>query len=1053
MKTNKVNLGKVCVTIDKDYWDINKDYDKLVIVEVENAYATYMSRQPVPHGTDIENKEYWCLFSKYNKNYLANEGVFNVSKYLKIKDIVSNVVPLTLAEAVVVCPSVAKNAGQIITFINSNKEWQRYQYQGYTVADWNNLLKWKNLNDINSKPTNDESVDVYNISDYIPGGSKYGRQIGSGIYTIYGTTTPVSQYRVIAGYDDSLGEVSFPLQLDETIVIKEIEESVSVYDTYYLFAGNSIDGYSYQNTLYSDEDRIPEYILAAFGDNGAYVLANINRLENKINLKLADKSSIVRLEDYVSTSKEMPNGCFVLEQQPVSQIRLLYDNNAYLLYIQAFAGSVGTVYFTFENFDEHCDSWRYSNQYTEANCPTQILEAFGLTVATSNKKGMMSATDKTNLDGSFKNVNYNSTTKKLIFTKNNNTTVELDATPFIKDGMVDSVSIADGYLVITFNTDSGKETIRIALTDIFNPNNYYTKAQADNLLGNKANTADLSDVATSGSYNDLSDKPTIQELATIKYLYALDNRNSDYPSMIGNYVSLNKTCTFGTISIVSVTPGGVEDSFSDVYAQEYSEAEATIDTTTYTSYRYNNKYYLGINSPFFTADVATYGHDLTLGVIKFVATKDGLFKVHSIGVTPSNCTIKVNGVTTTSLSQNLVAVRVNTGDVVKIIPKATESTYVQIIGFVFEGNCGVSVFVNDAGYLTEHQDISGKANTADLATVATSGNYNDLTNKPTIPTVPDNTAVEDGTDKTVITTGERYELAYATEQFKKEVTQSFTSITSSSSITFAHSGDFRIKGSASLQNSFSVTGKIYLKITSQGTTTEQELTGMSTGSVTNFDKTIYVNQGDVLAFRVQNFDYATLSFNVSLCTLTYYEHISLNGFVQKSNTAGLLKNDGTVDTTQYTTNTGTITQIQMNGSTMGTTGAVDLGTVLTTTTNVVNSGSATPITSGGVYSALQNYEPKLTFTTCSGTTLELVTNTYHRFTNNPTSLAITLPSIQSAGKQCAFCVTTGSTFSGITFSGSYLLQDGLAMEASTTYEVIALYNGATWLITATKFTS
>lgn len=36
-------------------------------------------------------------------------------------------------------------------------------------------------------------------------------------------------------------------------------------------------------------------------------------------------------------------------------------------------------------------------------------------------------------------------------------------------------------------------------------------------------------------------------------------------------------------------------------------------------------------------------------------------------------------------------------------------------------------------YLTEHQDISGKADTSSLATVATSGNYNDLTNKPTIP--------------------------------------------------------------------------------------------------------------------------------------------------------------------------------------------------------------------------------------------------------------------------------------------------------------------------------
>ena len=61
----------------------------------------------------------------------------------------------------------------------------------------------------------------------------------------------------------------------------------------------------------------------------------------------------------------------------------------------------------------------------------------------------------------------------------------------------------------------------------------------------------------------------------------------------------------------------------------------------------------------------------------------------------------------------------------------------------------VSAFTNDAGYITSVPSeyvtetelstaIAGKANTADLATVATSGSYEDLTNKPTIPTVPTN---------------------------------------------------------------------------------------------------------------------------------------------------------------------------------------------------------------------------------------------------------------------------------------------------------------------------
>lgn len=45
-----------------------------------------------------------------------------------------------------------------------------------------------------------------------------------------------------------------------------------------------------------------------------------------------------------------------------------------------------------------------------------------------------------------------------------------------------------------------------------------------------------------------------------------------------------------------------------------------------------------------------------------------------------------------------------------------------------------SQLINDSGFLTEQQDISGKADIEDLAVVAFSGSYIDLSNKPTIPT-------------------------------------------------------------------------------------------------------------------------------------------------------------------------------------------------------------------------------------------------------------------------------------------------------------------------------
>jgi hypothetical protein len=60
----------------------------------------------------------------------------------------------------------------------------------------------------------------------------------------------------------------------------------------------------------------------------------------------------------------------------------------------------------------------------------------------------------------------------------------VDATPFIKDGMVDDVEVVHGemggdYLRITFNTDAGKQPIDVPLTSIFDPSNYYTTSEAN----------------------------------------------------------------------------------------------------------------------------------------------------------------------------------------------------------------------------------------------------------------------------------------------------------------------------------------------------------------------------------------------------------------------------------------------------------------------------------------------------------------------------------------------------------------------------------------------
>ena len=58
----------------------------------------------------------------------------------------------------------------------------------------------------------------------------------------------------------------------------------------------------------------------------------------------------------------------------------------------------------------------------------------------------------------------------------------IDCTDFVIDGMVENVSLSGNILTITFNTDAGKQSIDIDLTEFINPQNYYTKAETDNIV-------------------------------------------------------------------------------------------------------------------------------------------------------------------------------------------------------------------------------------------------------------------------------------------------------------------------------------------------------------------------------------------------------------------------------------------------------------------------------------------------------------------------------------------------------------------------------------------
>lgn len=166
-----------------------------------------------------------------------------------------------------------------------------------------------------------------------------------------------------------------------------------------------------------------------------------------------------------------------------------------------------------------------------------------------------------------------------------------------------------------------------------------------------AKSADLSTVATSGSYEDLTNKPNIPDAYELPVASAT--------TLGGVKVGSGLDITNG---VLSATGGGVAD------AVDWSKVQ---------------------NKPAF-ADVATSGNYNDLSNKPTIPSVEGLASEAYV-------------------NEKVAAI---------VIPEVPTK---------------VSELENDKGYLTEHQSLEGYAKTADLAQVAKTGSYNDLADKPTIP--------------------------------------------------------------------------------------------------------------------------------------------------------------------------------------------------------------------------------------------------------------------------------------------------------------------------------
>ena len=116
----------------------------------------------------------------------------------------------------------------------------------------------------------------------------------------------------------------------------------------------------------------------------------------------------------------------------------------------------------------------------------------------------------------FADVEYDENAKEIIFKNALGVKIDsIDATPFLNYGMVESVYIdhETEELVIVWNTQSGQQETRIPLSEIFNPDDYYTKAEIDNIVSGTTDAIDKLKYKLGYENNDTLEKSNEHEVA------------------------------------------------------------------------------------------------------------------------------------------------------------------------------------------------------------------------------------------------------------------------------------------------------------------------------------------------------------------------------------------------------------------------------------------------------------------------------------------------------------------------------------------------------------
>ena len=218
------------------------------------------------------------------------------------------------------------------------------------------------------------------------------------------------------------------------------------------------------------------------------------------------------------------------------------------------------------------------------------------------------------VDGYADSVKYNSTTHFVEFyhgTTAGTKVFEYDASPFLIDGMVENVEIEDveisgetvTCLVISFNTAAGKQDINIPLTEIFDPNVYYTKTEVDTALAGKVSTSDVDQVidsTTSASTGAVSTSAVYGFVTSytpsITVDQVLDNTTSASTNPVSSKAVYDAVTdnelvwTNAFVTLSGVVSSHTENTDIHVTAADKDNWDAKLDASAYTPTDLSNYY-------------------------------------------------------------------------------------------------------------------------------------------------------------------------------------------------------------------------------------------------------------------------------------------------------------------------------------------------------------------------------------------------------------------------------------------------------------------------------